>query len=109
MKKGQLVKAIAEAVLDYLKKLKKEELLPDVINYLERKDADDVAWVFSPRKLSATEKNMLKGSFKKLTGTIPLKVKFATDKTLIDGLKISYKDRLWDFSLLKQIESLKEV
>jgi len=109
MKNKKIVKEIAEAVVDYLKNQKKENLLGEVVDYLQSKEARSEASVVSPRKLTLTEKKDIEKLFSKLVGEVPTRIIFSQDEKLIDGLKISFKDRLWDFSLRKQISSITKI
>lgn len=109
MIKTDTIKEIAEGILAFLKNNNLEDGLPQLINYLKEKGDENVANIYSPKKLDASEKKMAEKMFTNLAGESPKKINFYEDKTLIDGLKISFKDKLWDFSLRAQIGGLKKV
>jgi F0F1-type ATP synthase delta subunit len=106
MKKSKVVKEIAGVILDYLKKHKMEDMLPEVISYLKEREKSDIATVYSARELTSDEKLKVKGLFEKLINQIPERINYSKDETLIDGLLISYKDKLWDFSIAGQIKEI---
>lgn len=68
----------------------------------------DKAIVYTPTKLSDQEKLKAKNLVKQLTGESLEEVSFLEDQKLIDGLKIIYKDKLWDLSLQNQLSSIVE-
>jgi F0F1-type ATP synthase delta subunit len=103
---SKTTKEIADGILEFLKKNNLESELPQLIEYLEGSSAKDDAYVYAPRNLNASEKKDLQKLFVNLTGETPHKIVFYEDKTLIDGLKIMYKDKMWDFSVKGQIDKI---
>lgn len=68
----------------------------------------NTAFIYTPIKLSDNEKKKAKNLVKRLTGENIAEINFREDEKLIDGLKIIYKDKLWDFSLQNQLNSIIE-
>ena len=108
MIKPTTIKEIADGILAFLRKNNLEEALPMVIDYLKSSSKENAAYVYSPRKLDGSEKANAEKLIKKLTGESQKQIHFYEDKKLIDGLKINYQDKLWDFSVKGQINELKK-
>lgn len=97
---------IAKGIFSYLKKNNEVYLLENVLSNLSKWIVKEKVKVTSPRALTKSEQEKVFFLTKKLIKDETLKVDFLEDGTLIDGLKIEYKDRMWDLSLRKQINSL---
>ncbi len=106
MKNSKTIKEIAEGILVFLKNNNLEESLPDLISYLRDKDDQNIVNIYSAKDLSVKEKLNAQKFVKNLIGDTPKQILFSKDETLIDGLKISYKDKMWDFSIRGQVSKL---
>jgi len=62
--------------------------------------------VYTPKKLTKTEEVKANQLVKRLTGEKVDEVSYIVDENLLDGLKFVYKDKMWDFSLQNQIDSI---
>ncbi len=67
---------------------------------------NEEAEIYTPIKLEKEEKNKAKKLIRELTGDNVEELAFYEDEELLDGLKIIYKDKLWDFSLQSQLASI---
>lgn len=99
---------ISGGVSEFLKKIKKEDLLPDVITLLQKENDSKKAFVYAPKDLNIAEKKQISIMLGKLTGEKIENYVFQKDEKLIDGLKIFYKDKLWDFSVANQIKTFRK-
>ncbi len=106
MNKGKIAKALANAVVSYSKKIGDSEVLETVGGLIEKAGKINEASVIVPKKLDKTEKVKTMKLISRLTGEKVRGVNFYEDKSLLDGMRIFYKDKLWDFSLQTQIDSL---
>jgi F0F1-type ATP synthase delta subunit len=100
---------IATGVVDFLKKIKKEETLGSVIEILQKEKQSKKALVYAPVDLKVADKKKISMMVARLTGEKIESFVFHKDESLIDGLKVFYKDRLWDFSVSSQIKKLEKV
>ncbi|OGM20532.1 hypothetical protein A2714_04040 [Candidatus Woesebacteria bacterium RIFCSPHIGHO2_01_FULL_38_9] len=107
-KEKKIAKEVAEVVIDYLEKNGVASALPMVLDLLRKKSAQNSVYIYTPRELKKDERLSLKKMFTKLTDTNVDKFSFVKDESLLDGVKIMYKDRVWDFSLSGQLKSLKQ-
>lgn len=99
---------ITKSFLLYLKKNQEENLLEPIIERLLKNVKDEKVHVVSPRDLTKSEKESVLKTVVKLVNNDKVKIDYSVDDSIIDGLKIEYKDKLWDLSLAKQINSLFE-
>lgn len=99
---------IARSFLTYLKNNKEEYLLEKVVEILSKNVEGEKVSVISPKVLSNEEKDRAVKLVAGLVGDKKVNINFTIDESIIDGLKIEYKDKLWDFSLAKQISSIFE-
>ena len=105
------VNTIVNSIIKYLHVSKKIDLLPEILNQLQKKamliDAEGKAYVSSSYKLSLLElvkiRKALKIIFKK-----DLKIINQVNPSLIGGLRISVQDKVIDLSLDKTLINLKE-
>lgn len=102
----KLASQIASGVSDFLKKIKKEEILSDVIDLLRKEKNSKKAIIYSPIDLKDSEIKNISSFLTKLTGETIENLEIQKDESLIDGLKIFYKDKLWDFSVSGKIKKL---
>lgn len=97
---------IADGVVTFLKKIKKENILEVIIETLQKNVSTQKAYIYSPIELSSKEKKKVYGLVTKITGEPISSCVFKKDESLIDGIKIYYKDKLWDFSLSTKVTKL---
>lgn len=62
--------------------------------------------IYTPIKLEGPDRAKALKLVQKLTGEIVSDASFMEDENLVDGMKIIYKDKLWDFSLQSQLQSI---
>ncbi len=103
----KLAKEIAKVIIDYLDKKGAANALPTVIEILQKRGRENSVYVYTPRELKKNERLNLEIMFKKLTDTDVVNFSFIKDESLLDGVKIMYKDKIWDFSLAGQLRKLK--
>jgi F0F1-type ATP synthase delta subunit len=110
MKKSQRrVNAISKGFLSYLSKNKEAGLLSQVIEKLkENLGESEKVTVVTPIKLSEEEEGKTYELVKKLTRRDNFKIDYKVDSKILDGMKVEYRDKLWDMSLSGQIENLSE-
>jgi F0F1-type ATP synthase delta subunit len=97
---------IVKSVISLLKKNGKEKLLPEIIELFKKElDLGDVVMVISPIELNRNQKEKAINFVANLVKEKHV-VEFEINKSLIDGMQIRYKDKLWDLSLKKQVNSL---
>jgi F0F1-type ATP synthase delta subunit len=106
MNNSKIAKEIADGVIEYLNKKGKITLLSEVIKNLKETEFSKDAFIFSPIALNQKETEKAKKLVYKLSNEQPGKVNVIVDESLIDGLKIVYKDNQWDFSVAGEISSL---
>lgn len=106
MKKDKIAREISQKIIEVLKKKNNEGVLPLVIDYLKKYSLSDIAFVYTPRKLTRNEYKRIEKLILKLAGIKPEKISVTIDEDLIDGLKISYKDKIWDMTTLAQLLKL---
>ncbi len=99
---------IAKSFLAYLRNNKEEHLLESVLEKLSKNVIDEKVSVISPKVLSQSEKEKVSNMVAKLVNNKKVNIDYIIDDSLIDGLRIEYKDKLWDLSLARQIDSLFE-
>lgn len=104
MNDKKIVKAISSSVIEYLTKNKRLDLLQAVIDSLNNLLIDDVV-VESARDLSQQEKLKVGKLIAEKVG-LRNNIVYKTNQSLMDGLRIIYKDKLWDMSLVSQISKL---
>jgi len=102
----KIAEQIVSGVINFLKKRKKDYLITSVISELHKFESTKRAVVFAPTNLKESEKKNVLSVISKLTGEKIESVDFRLDESLIDGLKIIYDDRLWDFSLSSQLKNI---
>lgn len=107
-KRKNKAEIIAGSILSLLKKNKEEYLLDEIIKKLSTASLNEKVRVYSPKVLAKEEAARVQELAGKLSSNKKISVEFVVDRTLIDGLRIEYKDKLWDLSLSKQINSLFE-
>lgn len=108
MKKDQkIARNIAQTVIQVLEKRKYEGALVFVIEELQRHLRVSNASIYSPRDLKKKEKEKIKMFIEKLTSIRVSDYFFERDEKLIDGIKIVIGDKVWDFSLSRQLKELK--
>jgi len=66
----------------------------------------DIAMVITPLKLTRKEEELATKLAQKLMKTETLKVEFSVDPEILDGMKLKYKDKLWDMSLSGQLDNM---
>jgi F0F1-type ATP synthase delta subunit len=107
MKKDtKIADVIAGVVVDYLTKKKALDLIPTVIDSLKKVSSQYCAYIYVPRELSNKEKEKAKKLIANLTGGEANVFSFKVDTSLLDGMKIIYNDRVWDYSLSGQIRNI---
>ncbi len=99
----KLAAQIASGVIDFLKKIGKEEALPSIVELLQKEQSLKKAYVYTPMVLKEVERKKITREIIRITGEAIESFVFEIDENLIDGVKIYYKDKLWDFSLSSQI------
>jgi F0F1-type ATP synthase delta subunit len=108
MDKRKKAKKVAEGTIAYLEKRGMLDSLDLVIEYLQLNLKDSGVKVYVPKKLNLKEKQNVKKMVIRLIGEDIKKMDFIEDPNIIDGMKIEYKDRLWNFTLASQIQKLTE-
>jgi len=108
MDKRKKAKKVAEGTIAYLEKNGMLDSLDLVIEYLRLNLKDSGVKVYVPKKLNLKEKQNVKKMVIRLIGEDIKKMDFIEDPNIIDGMKIEYKDRLWNFTLASQIQKLTE-
>lgn len=108
IKKQRIAKAVAEAAIEYMTKKGAKDALELVVALLQKELSKDSARIFVPRDLRATEKLKIKKLVENLAGSEIKNFSFQKDTTLLDGLKISLNDKVWDFSLSGRLKNLQE-
>lgn len=102
----KLATQIAHGVVAFLKKIKKEKILGVIAETLQKEVNTQKAYIYSPVELSEREKKNIHGKVNKITGEQIHSCIFHKDESLIDGMKVYYKDKLWDFSVSSKINKL---
>lgn len=106
-----MVEAIVKAVVAYLKKRERLDLLPLVASAFARlaaRQADpNLAVVTSAVPLTGQEQQQLKAGLNRALGR-PVGLRLVVDRQLIGGLRLNIDGRLIDLSLSQQLEDLGE-
>jgi F0F1-type ATP synthase delta subunit len=98
---------VVDGLYSYLKKNESEELLPEIIKILNlSKVNDEEAIITTAITLDNAKKLNAKKLAIKLIKKDDLQFSFVTDSAIIDGLKINYKDKVWDLTLKSQLTKL---
>jgi F0F1-type ATP synthase delta subunit len=98
---------IVDGIYSYLKKTGSEELLPEVIKLLSGSVGTKPEVVItSSVALDSTRQNKAQKLAARLIKENNLQFKFVSDSTIIDGLKINYKDKVWDMTVKSQLTKL---
>lgn len=104
----KFAKEVALGVVDFLEKRDKSDLLGRVIELLQENVDSTKVRVLTPRTLKVQEKTKIKKFVGKVVGETTQEIVFAKDATLLDGIRIESKDKVWDFSLSSQLSRFKE-
>lgn len=104
----KFAKEVACGVIDFLKKNKKSDLLGRVIELLQESLDSGITTVLTPRALTPQEKVKVKKFVNRVVGKDTKEIIFVKDETLLDGVRIETKDKVWDFSLSSQLMKFKE-
>jgi len=108
MDKKKKAKKVAEGIIAYLEKKGMLDSLDLIVEYLWLTQKGSGVKVYVPTKLNFKEKQNIKKMVNKLIGEDIKKMDFIEDPDIIDGMKIEYKDRLWNFTLASQIQKITE-
>ncbi len=84
-------------------------LLSDVAAELEKQGALSVSKVTSATPLTNQLRRDLSAKLKKATAVKAVVLDEQVDKSLIGGLRVETSDRVWDTSLRRKLQQLKEV
>jgi F0F1-type ATP synthase delta subunit len=107
--KQKRIEAIAKGVISYLEKGGEVALLSGVITELKKKLAvEDVATVWTPVEISAYEKKQAIRLVGNLVKKEKFEIQFKFDSEMIDGIKVKYKDQVWDLSMAGKLKTLAE-
>ncbi len=100
---------LVKGIISYLTKAKKLDLIPEIIQKLKAfiKEENDCAEVISSYDLTDVEKEqiseILNSKLEKVSS-----IKFTTDKSILGGIIIKYKDKMLDLSLSGKLTKIKE-
>jgi F0F1-type ATP synthase delta subunit len=103
----KFAKEVAQGVVDFLEKRKKGNLLGTVVELLQENLDSEKVVVLAPRLLKSQEKEKVKKFVGKVVGENLQDIVFVKDETLLDGIRIETKDKVWDFSLSSQLSRFK--
>ena len=106
MDKKKLAKTLSDAVVTYSKKNDATDVLGMVNEYLVKENKLRRALVYTPKKLTKSEEVKVNKLVNKLTSENIDEINYIVDEKLLDGLKLVFKDKMWDFSLQNQISSI---
>lgn len=103
--KSEESKKIALAFLAYLKKTKKGDLLALIVDELtvKVKKQSSVVIITTPSIFGASDRKKAIKFATKLVKGKKIDTEFEIDPSLLDGMKIRYKDKVWDMSLQSKI------
>lgn len=99
-------KAIAKAFLNYLSEKGSSLLLPEIVNELKKeieKMKKNVV-ISTPIVLTADQKKSAVKLAHKLIGSSDVEIKYISDKTILDGIRVEYGDKVWDYTLASLLE-----
>ncbi len=102
-------KEVVSGVIDFLEKKGKLNLLDRVIRLLQEKSDSDKITVLTPRPLILAEKDRVVKLVRKIVGDGKNEIVFAQDVSLLDGLRIESKNKIWDFSLSNQLSRFRKI
>jgi F-type H+-transporting ATPase subunit delta len=104
-----VVRKISQGVVKYLKVTGQLNLLPEVVDELQKLTArlapENIALVSTANMLGATEKKLIKSQLEALFGK-KLNIQMHVDPNLLGGLTIRIADKVIDLSLDKDLEEL---
>lgn len=99
----KFAKEVAHGVVDFLEKKNKKNLLGRVVELLQENADTEKVTVLTPRALKAEERMKVKKFVGKVVGKNVNNIVFVKDETLLDGIRIESKQKIWDFSLSSQV------
>lgn len=108
MSNKKIVSGVADAIFSYFIEKDSLDLLKDVIADLQKRVTKNTAQIYSPRELENNEKAAIKKMIVKLAGEEVYDFVFIKDESLIDGLKVRFSDKIWDFSLAGSLSDFKK-
>jgi F0F1-type ATP synthase delta subunit len=98
---------IVDGIYSYLKKNGSENLLPEIIKILgSYKEVKPEVSILTAVQLNEVNKKKAESLAKRLIKETNLIFNFQQDVSIIDGLKINYKDKVWDLTLKSQLTKL---
>jgi F0F1-type ATP synthase delta subunit len=109
MNDSKIIDGLVEGILAYLKSKRQEYLLDDLARKIQQvSKASHIAKVYAPVEFNKEQKLQTQKLIVKLTKDDQLSIDYVVDRKLIDGLKIVYNDKVWDFSLATQIAQIRD-
>lgn len=98
-----------KALISYLTKANKMDLIPEIIQKLQTfsKEEKNTAEVISSYDLTPVEKEQISEIINSKLEKVAL-VKFTTDKSILGGIIIKYKDKMLDLSLSGKLTKIEE-
>ena len=97
-------KIIASKIISYLQSKGKLDLITEVAKNLLSNAEPKKVNVYYAVNLSEGQKKKIISKFSKLTNSDDFS--FISDKSLLDGIIVKYKDRTWDLSLKNNLEKI---
>lgn len=100
---------LVKGLISYLTKVKKLDLIGEIIQKLKAfsKEEDDSAEVISSYDLTDVEKEQISKILNSKLEKVSF-VKFTTDRSILGGIIIKYKDKMLDLSLSSKLTKIKE-
>lgn len=100
---------LVKGIISYLTKAKKLDLIPEIIQKLKSfsKEEEDFAEVISSYDLTDVEKEQISEIINSKLEKVSF-VKFTTDKSILGGIIIKYKDKMLDLSLSGKLTKIEE-
>ena len=100
---------LVKGIISYLTKAKKLDLIPEIIQKLKAFSSfeDDSAEVISSYELTDVEKEQISEIINSKLEKVSY-VKFITDKSILGGIIIKYKDKMLDLSFSGKLSKIKD-
>ena len=106
---ADLAKELAAALTANGQAHDSDYLISDIAAELERRGTLSVSQVTSARPLTDDLRTQLKDRLKAATGAQAVVLEETIDKSLIGGLRVETAGKVWDASLRRKLQQLKEI
>lgn len=102
----KIVNAVSGAIVEYLKQNNLEDQLHYIAEKLKQESESSTLHVYVPKKLSINEKEKMLKLCMNLKDVKTTNILYHVQPSLLDGVKIIYNDKVWDYSLSNKLSGL---